>query len=69
MLSPLFPGESDIDQLFRVIGLLGSPHAVVWPGVEALPDFHKISSEWPKRKHRATPFGQCRSPRVPIQAH
>jgi serine/threonine protein kinase len=44
-LSPLFPGESDIDQLFRVIGLLGSPHAAsVWPGVEALPDFHKISS-------------------------
>ena len=41
-LSPLLPGDSDIDQLFRVVQFLGSPTPAVWPGVESLPDFCKI---------------------------
>ena len=41
-LSPLLPGESDIDQLFRVVHFLGSPKEDVWPGVSLLPDYHKI---------------------------
>jgi serine/threonine protein kinase len=41
-LCALLPGESDIDQLFRVVAFLGSPTRESWPGVEALPDFHKI---------------------------
>ncbi|CAK4502394.1 unnamed protein product [Aphanomyces euteiches] len=38
--APIFPGLNDIDQIFRVMQVLGSPK---WPGMEALPDFHKIS--------------------------
>ena len=36
---PLFPGESNIQQLDRVFGVLGDPHEACWPGVAALPDF------------------------------
>ncbi|EQC26463.1 CMGC/CDK protein kinase [Saprolegnia diclina VS20] len=38
--APMFPGLNDIDQLFRVIQVLGSPS---WAGVESLPDYHKVS--------------------------
>ncbi|RQM28722.1 hypothetical protein B5M09_005552 [Aphanomyces astaci] len=38
--APLFPGLNDIDQIFRVMQVLGSP---TWPGMAALPDYHKVS--------------------------
>ncbi|OQR95247.1 cell cycle-related kinase [Achlya hypogyna] len=38
--APLFPGLNDIDQLFRVLQVLGSP---AYDGLEALPDYHKVS--------------------------
>lgn len=41
--APLFPGDNDIDQLFRVVATLGTPTEAVWPGVSDLPDFSKIS--------------------------
>ena len=41
--SPIFPGENDIDQLGIVIRILGSPSEKVWPGVNELPDFSKIT--------------------------
>ena len=41
-LSPLLPGESDMDQLFQVIRLLGTPHQEEWPGLVQLPDYHKV---------------------------
>ncbi|XP_014294399.1 cyclin-dependent kinase 20 [Halyomorpha halys] len=40
---PLFPGETDIDQLALVIRSLGSPTEENWPGHTKLPDFNKIS--------------------------
>lgn len=42
-LRPLFPGSNDIDQMFRVFQVLGSPTPEVWPGVERLPDYNKVS--------------------------
>ena len=41
-LSPLLPGDTDIDQLLKVTQLMGSPTAARWPGVESLPDYGKI---------------------------
>jgi len=41
--APLFPGETDIDQLATVVKCLGNPSETVWPGVSRLPDFKKIS--------------------------
>jgi len=40
---PLFPGENDIDQLYKVIASLGTPDEVIWPGRTELPDYNKIS--------------------------
>jgi hypothetical protein len=43
---PLFPGDSEIDELFRVFRYLGTPNEEVWPGVSNLPDF-KVPSRPP----------------------
>jgi len=41
--SPLFPGESDIEQLCCVLRALGTPNETIWPGLEELPDYNKIT--------------------------
>ena len=40
---PIFPGCSDIDQLSRIVRVLGNPNEERWPGVSNLPDYGKIS--------------------------
>ncbi|KAK9825882.1 hypothetical protein WJX81_000855 [Elliptochloris bilobata] len=41
-LDPLFAGDTDIDQLGRIIARLGSVDEACWPGVRALPDYGKL---------------------------
>nr|XP_045605911.1 cyclin-dependent kinase 20-like isoform X1 [Procambarus clarkii] len=41
--SPVFPGESDIDQLCVVLQILGTPSEATWPGLSDLPDYKKIT--------------------------
>nr|CBZ41239.1 CDK1b protein [Oikopleura dioica] len=41
----LFPGDSEIDQMFKIFRILGTPSQDCWPDVENLPDF-KV--EFPK---------------------
>ena len=36
---PLFQGDSEIDQLFRIFRVLRTPTEELWPGVTQLPDF------------------------------
>lgn len=43
MLAPIFPGSNDIDQIFRVFQVMGTPTETSWPGVESLPDFSKVT--------------------------
>jgi len=43
---PLFPGDSEIDQLFRIFRTLGTPDNSVWPGVCQLPDFKACFPRW-----------------------
>ncbi len=40
--SPLLPGENDIDQLYRVLRVLGTPDVHSWPELSELPDYNKI---------------------------
>ncbi|KAK8402333.1 hypothetical protein O3P69_000624 [Scylla paramamosain] len=40
---PIFPGESDIDQLCVVLQILGTPSEASWPGLAQLPDYRKIT--------------------------
>nr|XP_043628317.1 cyclin-dependent kinase F-1 [Erigeron canadensis] len=42
-LKPLFPGNSDIDQLSRIYTVLGNLNEEVWPGCTQLPDYQIIS--------------------------
>uniref|UniRef100_T1J0E3 cyclin-dependent kinase n=1 Tax=Strigamia maritima TaxID=126957 RepID=T1J0E3_STRMM len=42
----LFPGDSEIDQLFRIFRTLGTPDEAIWPGVSTLPDFKPSFPRW-----------------------
>jgi cell cycle related kinase len=41
MLKPLFPGSGDIDQIFRVLQVMGTPTPLNWP-VRTTPILHPI---------------------------
>lgn len=42
-LTPLFPGNNDIDQMSKVFQIMGSPTIDIWPNVDKLPDYGKVS--------------------------
>ncbi|XP_020014932.1 cyclin-dependent kinase 3 isoform X2 [Castor canadensis] len=42
----LFPGDSEIDQLFRIFRTLGTPSEATWPGVTQLPDYKGSFPKW-----------------------
>ncbi|XP_041036303.1 cyclin-dependent kinase 2 isoform X3 [Carcharodon carcharias] len=42
----LFPGDSEIDQLFRIFRTLGTPDESVWPGVTSMPDYKPTFPRW-----------------------
>ncbi|GAA6015307.1 hypothetical protein JCM10207_008943 [Rhodosporidiobolus poonsookiae] len=46
MRQPLFPGDSEIDEIFRIFRLLGTPDEDVWPGVTSLPDYKSTFPNW-----------------------
>ncbi|KAG0454373.1 hypothetical protein HPP92_025677 [Vanilla planifolia] len=44
---PLFPGDSEIDELFKIFRVLGTPNEETWPGVSSLPDYKSAFPKWP----------------------
>lgn len=46
---PLFPGRSDIDQLFKIFQRRGTPTAEIWPGVLRLPHYNAEFPQWKER--------------------
>ncbi|CAL1377339.1 unnamed protein product [Linum trigynum] len=46
---PLFPGDSEIDELFKIFRIMGTPHEDTWPGVTSLPDFKSTFPKWPSK--------------------
>ncbi|ELA41447.1 CMGC/CDK/CDK2 protein kinase [Vittaforma corneae ATCC 50505] len=42
---PLFMGDSEIDQLYKIYGVLGIPTNSHWDGVESLPNYNKSMSK------------------------
>ncbi|SJL08726.1 related to Cdk1-cyclin-dependent kinase 1 [Armillaria ostoyae] len=43
---PLFPGDSEIDQIFKIFRILGTPNEDMWPGVSNLPDYKATFPRW-----------------------
>ncbi|AQK60779.1 hypothetical protein ZEAMMB73_Zm00001d053930 [Zea mays] len=43
----LFPGDSEIDELFKIFRILGTPTKETWPGVASLPDYKSTFPKWP----------------------
>ncbi|CAM0947435.1 unnamed protein product [Alopecurus aequalis] len=44
---PLFPGDSEIDELFKIFRIMGTPDEETWPGVASLPDYKSAFPKWP----------------------
>jgi serine/threonine protein kinase len=44
--APLFPGDSEIDELFRIFRALGTPNDSIWPHVSQLPDYKDTFPQW-----------------------
>ena len=42
----LFPGDSEIDELYRIFRTLGTPTEAVWPGVSELPEYNNTFPSW-----------------------
>ncbi|KAK2761810.1 Cyclin-dependent kinase catalytic subunit [Arachnomyces sp. PD_36] len=50
---PLFPGDSEIDEIFKIFRLLGTPDEITWPGVTSFPDFKSSFPKWRREETRA----------------
>lgn len=46
LLRPVFPGDSEIDQLFKIFRVLGTPNNGVWPNVENFPNYKVEFPMW-----------------------
>jgi len=44
---PLFPGDSEIDEIFKIFRILGTPSEETWPGVTSLQDWNEEFPVWP----------------------
>lgn len=49
MKSPLFAGDSEIDQLYKIFQTLGTPTDEVWEGVTDLPEYNPLFPKWHNR--------------------
>ncbi|KXZ46110.1 CDKA1 protein [Gonium pectorale] len=53
---PLFPGDSEIDQLYKIFQLLGTPDESMWAGCSSLPDYKDTFPKWrPQSLQAAVP--------------
>ncbi|KAK7585844.1 hypothetical protein V9T40_000023 [Parthenolecanium corni] len=43
---PLFKGDSEIDQLFRIFRVLSTPTPSTWAGIKDLPDYTPMFPKW-----------------------
>ena len=43
---PLFPGDSEIDEIFKIFRVLGTPDENTWLGVTSFPDFKTSFPRW-----------------------
>ncbi|KAM0674087.1 Cyclin-dependent kinase 3 [Gurleya vavrai] len=46
LFKPLFPGDSEIDQLYKIFRVKGTPDEKNWPNVTLLPNYQKAFPNW-----------------------
>jgi cyclin-dependent kinase 1 len=46
---PLFQGDSEIDELFKIFQKLGTPDNEIWKGVEDFPEYKSVFPKWKKK--------------------
>ena len=46
---PLFAGDCEIDELFSIFRVLGTPDEMSWPGVTSLPDYKPVFPKWSRK--------------------
>lgn len=46
MSKPLFPGDSEIDEIFKIFSILGTPTENVWPEFGFLPNYKPSFPKW-----------------------
>lgn len=46
---PLFPGDSEIDEIFKIFRVLGTANEDSWPGVTTLPNYKSTFPQWARR--------------------
>jgi len=46
---PAFTGDSEIDQLFQIYQVMGTPTPEMWPGITSLPDWQEMGPKWKKK--------------------
>jgi len=51
---PLFPGDSEIDELYKIFQIMGTPNDEVWPGVTQFPYWKPIFPHWVKQEWSTT---------------
>ena len=51
---PMFPGDSEIDELFKIFQVLGTPTEEMWENVSHLPDWQKQFPRWKRTNLRLT---------------
>lgn len=44
--TPLFPADSEIDQLYKIFQALGTPNETIWPGVSSLKHYKPTFPNW-----------------------
>ena len=44
----MFPGDCEIDQIYKIFRLLGTPAEDSWPGCTALQDWNPAFPQWPR---------------------
>jgi len=54
MRRPLFIGDSEIDEIFKIFQVLGTQTEQTWPGVTTLPNYLRSYPNWPIKDIRAT---------------
>lgn len=47
---PIFSGDSEIDQIFKIFRVLGTPNESVWPDIVYLPDFKPSFPKWHRKE-------------------